>query len=88
MIIQSVHRAMQVLGLFSLSTPRLGISEISRALGLHKGTVQGLIRTLVHEGFLQQDQETRKYQLGFKIYELGLIMAGSLEVNQKASNPA
>ena len=88
MKIQSVHRAMQVLGLFSFNKSRLGISEISRSLDLKKGTVQGLVQTLVQEGFLQQDRETRKYQLGLKIYELGVVLAGTLEVNQRASNPA
>lgn len=88
MIIQSVHRAIQVLEVFSLSEPRLGISEISRLINLNKGTVQGLVRTLVHLGFLKQDQETRKYQLGLRLYELGIISAGSLEINQRASNPA
>ncbi len=87
-IIQSVHRAVQILSLFSCSKPRLGISEMSRALDLRKATVQGLVRTLARDGFLQQDQETRKYQLGLKIYELGVILAGALEINQKASNPA
>lgn len=76
---------MQILGIFSLSESRLGISEISRLLNLNKGTVQGLVRTLVHEGFLKQDQETRKYQLGLKLYELGIISAGSLEINQRSS---
>ena len=85
MIIQSVHRAMQILGIFSLSEYRLGISEMSRLLNLNKGTVQGLVRTLVHEGFLKQDQETRKYQLGLRLYELGVISAGSLEINQRSS---
>jgi IclR family KDG regulon transcriptional repressor len=88
MIIQSVHRALQVLNLFSTSRPRLGISEISRALGLHKGTVQGLIRTLAQEGFLEQDSETRKYKLGLKVYELGATFAGTLEINQMAGNAA
>lgn len=87
-IIQSVNRALQILGLFSLGKPNLGISEISRALDLHKGTVQGLVRTLTKGGFLQKDLETRKYQLGLRIYELGAILAGSLEINQKATNPA
>ncbi len=77
-----------MLSVFSLSKPLLGISEISRALGLKKGTVQSIVRTLMHEGFLQQDPETRKYQLGLKIYELGVILSGSLEINQKASTPA
>jgi IclR family KDG regulon transcriptional repressor len=87
-IIQSVHRAAEILNLFSYQKPRLGISEISRALNLNKGTVQGLVRTLTRDGFLRQDEETRKYQLGLKIYELGIILGGSLEINQKASDPA
>ena len=86
MAIQSVQRAANILRLFSLAQPRLGISEISRLLGLSKGTVQGLVRTLMMEGFLQQDPETRKYELGLQLYELGSILAGSLEINQRASN--
>jgi DNA-binding IclR family transcriptional regulator len=87
-VIQSVNRAIQILGLFSLAKPQLGITEISRALKLHKGTVQGLVRTLTDQGLLEQDYYSRKYRLGSKVYELGIIRAGSLEINQKASIPA
>jgi len=82
--IQSVHRAIQILNLFSLDRTGLGISEISRLTNLNKGTVQGLIRTLLQEGFLRQNQETRKYQLGIKLYELGIASAWSLEINQRS----
>jgi len=87
-IIQSVTRALRILNLFSLTRPQMGITEISRALDLHKGTVQGLVRTLADQGFLEQDFSSKKYQLGPKLYELGIIRAGSLEINQKASIPA
>ena len=87
-IIQSVNRALQILNLFSLNNPQLGITQISRELSLHKGTVQGLVRTLTNAGFLQRDGETRKYHLGLKIYELGIVLGGSLEINQRASAPA
>ena len=83
MSIQSVDRALQILALFSHRSPVLGVTEISRALGLSKGTVHGLIRTLLQQGFLQQDLPSRKYRLGLKIYELGIILAGTLEINQK-----
>ncbi|MFH1252643.1 MAG: IclR family transcriptional regulator [bacterium] len=86
--IQSIQRAINILSLFSLNEPSLGISEMSRMLHLNKGTVQGIIRTLLEEGFLQQNTETRKYQLGIRLYELGTTAAGSLEINQRASNPA
>ena len=85
MSIQSVDRALQILALFSHRSPVLGVTEISRALDLSKGTVHGLIRTLLKQGFLQQDLPSRKYRLGLKIYELGIILAGTLEINQKAA---
>ena len=88
MIIQSIDRASQILGLFSLNRSTLGVTEIARSLNLNKSTVQGLVRALVHIGFLQRDPETRKYQLGPRIYELGTILAGSLDINQKSSQPA
>lgn len=88
MAIQSVHRALKILSLFSHGKPRLGISEISQSLGLHKGTVQSLVRTLAEDGFLDRDQETQKYQLGLRIYELGVIQGANLGINRSASVPA
>jgi IclR family transcriptional regulator, KDG regulon repressor len=86
--IQSVNRALRLLCQFTHGAPRLGITDFSNALGLSKPTVHGLVRTLVKQGFLQQDPETRKYGLGLKIYELGIVLAGSLEINQKGAGPA
>src|SRR4030042_447465 len=86
--IQSVNRAIAILSLFTPRRPRLGITEISRMLNLPKATIYGLAHTLLKAGFLQQDPETRKYQLGLKIYEMGIILAGNFEINQKAIGPA
>ena len=86
--IQSINKALGILSLFTQSRPRLGITEISNILNLPKGTVHGLARSLLQLGFLQQDSESRKYHLGLKIYELGIILSGTLEINHKASGPA
>lgn len=86
--IQSVHRALGLLRLFTHGSPSLGITELSNTLGLSKPTVHGLVRTLVGQGFLQQDPHTRKYSLGMAIYELGIVLAGSLEINVKGAGPA
>lgn len=82
MAIQSVQRALSILTLFSAENPRLGITEISKAMNLPKPTVHGLVKTLQEDGFLIQDSETRKYSLGLKIYELGVFLSGTLKVNQ------
>ena len=84
--IQSVQRALKILGFFSLSQNYLGIGEMSDLLGVPRSTVHGLVRTLVQEGFLRQDPETRKYLLGFKLYEQGSILASGLMINQKSND--
>jgi|Deesub1362B_J571_1020462.scaffolds.fasta_scaffold12811_3 DNA-binding IclR family transcriptional regulator len=85
MSIQSVERALDILELFSPSRRRLGISEISREMGLPKTTVHGLVTTLCKRGFLHRDPDTRKYELGLKLYELGAVLASCLEVNQRSA---
>jgi len=87
MTVQSVERALKILLLFSHRRPVMGISEISRMMDLPKGTVHGLIRTLLSHGFLSQDSQSKKYRLGLKIHELGIILSGSLELNQRAAGP-
>jgi DNA-binding IclR family transcriptional regulator len=86
--IQSVYRTLRLLSLFDRRRPNLGITEISRMMNLPKGTVHGFVRTLSNMKYLKQDPLTRKYHLGLKIYELGAILADSLEINEKASGPA
>ena len=88
MAIQSVNRALDILFLYTNTKPRLGITEISKMLGLTKPTVHGLVQTLTKRGFLNQDAETRKYSLGLKIHELGSILSGTLKINQVGEVPA
>jgi len=86
MTIQSVKRALDILSLFSPSRPNLSIADISRAVGLPKPTVHGLVQTLLEEGYLSQDKQTRQYTVGLKVVELGSIFAGSLKINQVAGD--
>ncbi|RPJ05085.1 MAG: IclR family transcriptional regulator [Deltaproteobacteria bacterium] len=87
-MIQSVDKAIGILSLFSFAHPRWGISDMAKAMGMPKGTLHNLVSTLAAAGFLQQDPETRRYNLGPKLFTLGSIMAGTLEINQKAAGPA
>ena len=82
MAIQSINRAIDILSLFTVSRPQMGITEIGEALQLSKTTVHGIIRTLTLRGFLQQDPETRKYSLGLSIYEMGTRVSETIKINQ------
>src|SRR5689334_1519607 len=85
MIIQSVKRSTDIISLFSSAQPSLGITQIAALLNLNKTTVWGLVTTLEQQGFLQQDPATQKYGVGPKLFELGMVYAGTLEINAKAS---
>jgi IclR family KDG regulon transcriptional repressor len=88
MKIQSLQRAMDILSLFSLSHPSYSLAEIAVASGLNKGTAWGLVSTLEQGGILEQEPDTRRYRLGPAIYSLGMIYAGSLQINNAASAAA
>lgn len=82
MSIQAVDRAVGILSLFSNARPLLGIKDISDEMGLPRPTVHGLVQSLVENRLLIRDVKTRKYSLGLKIYELGTVLAGTIEVNR------
>jgi len=86
--IQSIQRAIRILSLFSYDTPRIGILDMAKALGLGKGTVHNIAKTLCEEGLLRQEPDTRKYVLGTRLFSLGSMVAGTLEINRAAMMPA
>jgi DNA-binding IclR family transcriptional regulator len=65
-------RALSVLGAFSALTPRLTLSQISRATGLPVATVFRLAGELELAGFLQRDAANH-YSLGIRLWEMGLL---------------
>ena len=79
MAIQSIERAAAILRALAGGSRRLGVSELSDRLGLAKGTVHGLLRALQEEGFVEQDADSGKYQLGGSLLRLGNIY---LDVNE------
>src|ERR671922_2920243 len=69
-MIQSVDRAIRILKALSAGPGRLGVSELSDRLGLAKGTVHGLLRTLQDHGLVEQHADSDKYQLGPQLLQL------------------
>jgi DNA-binding IclR family transcriptional regulator len=84
--IQSVERAAAILRLLSGRSRRLGVADLAGELGLPKGTVHGLLRTLQHVGFVEQDAETGKYQLGAALLHMGSSYLDGNELRTRALN--
>jgi DNA-binding IclR family transcriptional regulator len=69
-MIQSVDRAIRILKALASGPGRLGVSDLSTRLGLAKGTVHGLLRTLQEHGLVEQHADSDKYQLGPELLKL------------------
>jgi DNA-binding IclR family transcriptional regulator len=84
--IQSIERAAAILRLLSGRSRGLGVAELSNELELPKGTVHGLLRTLQLVGFVQQDPESGKYQLGAALLHMGSSYLDGNELRTRALN--
>jgi len=69
--LSTVRNAARLLKVFRSRETDLGVSELSRRLGLGKGTVHRMLTTLVTEGLVEQDPRTGGYRLGIVMFELG-----------------
>jgi len=78
-MIQSVARAVYILEYIS-KHHMVGLSEISRGVGLNKSTTHGLVATLELMDCIRQDQTTGKYTLGLKLLELGQAVLSHMDI--------
>lgn len=75
--VQSVSRAIDILQCFE-KNEELGVTELSRMMGLHKSTTFGLVATLEAKGLIEKNEETGKYRLGIELFRLGTKVNSNL----------
>ncbi|MEK4201731.1 MULTISPECIES: IclR family transcriptional regulator [Cytobacillus] len=83
--LSSVQNALRILKSFSTYQPVQKVSELAVELGLAKSTVSRLVATLVSEGFLIKDDDSRGYRLGLSVLTLGGIVTNNLEIYKEAA---
>ncbi len=81
--LSSVATAIQLLKSFSEEQVDIGISDLSRRLGVTKSTVHRLAATLVSEGLLEQDKESEKYRLGIALFRLGALVRRRMDISSQ-----
>lgn len=82
--VTSVERAFQILRLFENGQPEHGVSEISRALNIHKSTAHNIAQTLCNLNLLEQSPVNQKYYLGPGLVNLGNLARQRLDVRHLA----
>src|SRR6185437_8940563 len=83
---KALSHALRVLDLFADDSSPLGVTEISRSVGLDKSTVSRIVSTLSQHGYLDRSGDGRRYQVGPTAwvvgirYRLGLLLAETSRV--------
>jgi IclR family transcriptional regulator, KDG regulon repressor len=82
--LSSVATAIALLKAFSEDEVEIGVSSLSKRLGVAKSTVHRLAVTLVSEGMLEQNPDTGKYRLGIALFGLGALVRRRMDVSAEA----
>lgn len=69
-----VERAFRVLDILGSADETQSLSELARALGMSKGSMHGLLKTLEMSGVVEQS-EGRRYALGPRLFDLAQAYA-------------
>ena len=70
----SIEKALDVLACFASADSELGVSEVSRRLGLGVSTVHRLLNRMMAKGFVRQNPVTQRYGLGWRVVEIAAGM--------------
>ncbi|MDF2573033.1 MAG: yagI, partial [Sporomusa sp.] len=83
-LVASVDRAIELLFLLEGAPREMGVTELSRALGVQKSTTHNLLQTLLARDLVRQT-DTGHYTLGFRLMPLGLACTERLNIRRIAS---
>jgi DNA-binding IclR family transcriptional regulator len=73
MRINSVDKAITILNCFTAEKSVIGVGEISAETGYTPSTVSRLLSTMEKRGVVERADNSRKYQLGYRIYLWGVF---------------
>jgi DNA-binding IclR family transcriptional regulator len=83
--VQSLDRAAAILRVLAhAGAAGARLSEVTQAIGLGKTTTHRLVNALLDLGFVEQDEETRRYRLGLEVYTLAAAAQSRLDIIELA----
>jgi IclR family transcriptional regulator, KDG regulon repressor len=82
--LESVDRVLKVLDAFTTETPELRLTDLSERLGIPKPQVLRIVSTLEAGGYLCRDPATKRYRLGIRLFQLGMVVRQQLDLRRVA----
>ncbi|MFD2616213.1 IclR family transcriptional regulator [Terrilactibacillus laevilacticus] len=79
-ILETGDRILRILECFNSEKTEWGVTELSDYLGLYKSVVHRALVTLENRGFVTKNPISQKYFLGIKLFELGMVVAGQMNL--------
>ncbi|RFU70911.1 IclR family transcriptional regulator [Peribacillus saganii] len=83
-MVKSVSRALDIITIVSLKKGGVGVTEIANQIDINKSSVYRILSTLVQYGYIEQDEETGKYKLGYKFLEVSSRLLDSIDLRSEA----
>lgn len=81
--LNTVGKAIAIIETIQAANRPLSIKEIAETLELNKSSLHHHIKTLTENGYLQQDGESRKYDIGLNLVRVGQSYLHRLNVRER-----
>lgn len=83
--VASVDRAIELLFILESNARDMGVTELSKLLGVQKSTVHNLVQTLMARDLIRQTDSGR-YTLGFRLAKLGAAALDRFDIRRLAES--
>ncbi|MDO6848625.1 IclR family transcriptional regulator [Priestia megaterium] len=83
-MVKSVSRALDIVTIVSMEREGIGVTEIAKQMDINKSSVYRILTTLAQYGYIEQDQETGRYKLGYKFLEVSSKLLDSIDLRTEA----
>jgi len=83
-VVKSVSRALDIIALVGMKKGGLGVTEIANQIDINKSSVFRTLSTLVQYGYIEQDHDTGKYKLGYKLLDISSKLLESIDIRTEA----
>ena len=82
--VQAIERGCSILDLLGKGKQTYSISDLASELDLPKPTVHRMLTTFCRFGYVNQDEISKEYRLGFQLVELGQAVLDRIDVRKEA----
>ncbi|MFH0726330.1 MAG: IclR family transcriptional regulator [Pseudomonadota bacterium] len=85
--LSSLERVLDVLGCFTDDRRELSLTDLTKLTGQNHTSLKRIVFTLTKRNYLRQDEVTKKYQLGMKLFDLGGLAYKSISLRTATDAP-